>query len=109
MWNSNDNIIKLLEQSTEKENGISYICPICNEKNAHIYYHRFEEDDIAGPAWVWCGSCKNYAHVRYMVPEWWTNLPAIDEESLCSTPEYLESIKDSIDAHMDTVIKNISE
>jgi len=107
MWNSNDDIIKLLEKSTKKEKGISYSCPVCNKRDAHVFFHRFEEDDIAGPAWGWCSSCKNYAHVRYMIPQWWTNLQEIDEDYLCSTPEYLESIKSSIDDHMDMILKNI--
>lgn len=44
-----------------------------------------------------------------MIPKWWTNLQEVDEESLCSTPEYLEAIKDSIDKHIDVVIKSILE
>lgn len=109
MWKNNDDFIELFECSAKKETEMSYRCPACGEKTAHIFFHRFEVDDIAGPAWSWCSSCKNYAHVRYMIPQWWTNLQEIDEESLCSTPEYLETIKDNIDNHMDKVIKNITE
>ena len=107
MWKSNDKIFELFGHCAEKERNVSYSCPVCSEKTAHIFFHRFEADDIAGPAWGWCSSCKNYAHVRYMIPKWWTNFQKIDEESLCSTPEYLETIKDSIDKHVDAVIQNI--
>lgn len=109
MWKSNDDIIELLEHSDEKEKDISYSCPVCNKKTAHIFFHRFEEDDIAGPAWGWCSSCKSYVHVRYMIPQWWTNFQEIDEELLCNTPDYLETIKESIDKHMDEVIENIAK
>lgn len=106
MWIDNDEILKLLDSAKLLSRKYPCRCPVCRKKTAHIFLQRFEESTIGG-GWVWCSSCKNYSHCSYYVPDWWENIPTVDEERLESEPDYLEEKKDEIDAHvLQVVLKN---
>ena len=51
----------------------------------------------AYPAWVWCGSCKEYSHSRHVVPAWWINMDSIELSQLHARPDNLNDIKEIID------------
>ena len=100
-WKDNDYIVGLLDVRQLRNGCFPRRCPVCQRKSAHIYLHRFNGRRL-GSGWAWCSSCQRYAHVRCYIPEWWTNLPAVEENRLAAVPEYLEGLKDSLDAHINS-------
>jgi DNA-directed RNA polymerase subunit M/transcription elongation factor TFIIS len=73
-------------------------CPICGEKEYHMYMARFDKNDNHGSGWVWCSKCKNYSHYQYLIPDDYDNCPAINDDNLESEPSYLNDNKDIIDS-----------
>lgn len=106
MWQNNDKIMNLLEVADKKKFRVPFKCPVCGDESAHVFFYKFDAEDTAGPAWSWCSRCNSYSHVRYRIPEWWKNLCSLDEDELCSTPEYLEKNKTIIDSHLDSIISS---
>ena len=73
------------------------VCPICGEKDGHLYFHRNRDGDEKGSMWVWCGKCYHFAHALCRLPKWWKNLDKINFEELTSYPNHLEENKFCID------------
>ncbi len=98
MWiDNNDKIMNILDNvESKKMDYFPVICPICGEKEAHLYFHRYTDDDKGG-MWTWCSSCKHSAHTMFKIPKWWANLDIIKFEELTSYPDLLEKNKDKID------------
>ncbi len=84
-------------ESTSKD--FPTICPACNEKQAHIYMHRWNDSGDKGGLWVWCSSCGGYAHYTIKIPTNWKNIEEIDFSKLSHEPYYLEKHKETIDNH----------
>ncbi len=99
MWEDNDNkimsILDGVEMKEKKQFPIN--CPICGEKQGHLYFHKYADNESIGGVWTWCSACKHCAHARYRLPEWWKNLEVIDFHKLASCPDYLEKNKVNID------------
>jgi len=96
MWNCNDKIMSVFDQLNEGALNIPYKCPVCGAHSGHIYIHK--HDDKHCGIWIWCSSCGSYSHMSDETPIWWINPDFVDENQLCSEPEYLEIMKDTIDA-----------
>lgn len=43
-------------------------CPRCSQGPLRRYFHKFDGDRPQGTLWVWCGSCRTYAHVPRVEP-----------------------------------------
>lgn len=97
MWfEENDDIINILTCFFTPKEFFPVICPICGEKDGHIYMHR-HGDGQRGGLWLWCSACRYTSHSSYRIPSWWKNLETIDERKLVSWPDYLEENKMDID------------
>lgn len=59
MWKDNDDKIMGILDSIETQNKGCFpvVCPICGEKDGHLYFHRNRDGDEKGSMWVWCGKC----------------------------------------------------
>lgn len=102
MWkDADEDIIQLLDARQLRNGCCPRRCPVCQRQSAHVYLHRFNGRRL-GSGWAWCSLCQCYVHVRCYIPEWWTNLPAVEENGLAAVPEYLEGLKDSLDAHINS-------
>ena len=99
MWKDNDDkIMDILENiETLNRQDFPVVCPICGEKEGHLYFHRNVEEDEKGGMWAWCSSCCHFAHALYRLPKWWKNLDKIKLENLAGCPDYLEENKLCID------------
>mgnify|MGYP000712472399 CR=1 FL=1 len=73
------------------------VCPICGEKDGHLYFHRNRDGDEKGV----CGYGAVNAIILHMhlcrLPKWWKNLDKINFEELTSYPNHLEENKFCID------------
>lgn len=99
MWiDDNDKIMNILD-NVESKNLAHFpaICPICGKKAAHLYFHKYADDNDKGGMWVWCSSCNHSAHTMFRIPKWWVNLNLIKFEELSSYPDFLEKNKKEID------------
>lgn len=75
-------------------------------KNECTYYmdiHDFKTR--RGGLWVWCSECHTFSHSSLYIPSYWENSTLVKKEELCAKPVYLEEIKDTIDDHMNSIIK----
>ena len=99
MWKDNDDKIMGILDSIETQNKGCFpvVCPICGEKDGHLYFHRNRDGDEKGSMWVWCGTCYHFAHALCRLPKWWKNLDKINFEELTSYPNHLEENKFCID------------
>ena len=99
MWKDNDDKIMGILDSIETQNKGCFpvVCPICGEKDGHLYFHRNRDGDEKGSMWVWCGKCYHFAHALCRLPKWWKNLDKINFEELTSYPNHLEENKFCID------------
>ena len=95
MWkDDNDKIMDLLyDIQTQNIKSFPAICPICGEKQAHLYFYRYAENTNKGGGWVWCSKCKHYAHFLIKIPEYWENFSKIKFEKLAAYPDYIEKKK----------------
>lgn len=65
-----------------------------------IHHFIYEHQKKRGSAWVWCSTCKSYAHYDgVIIPAWHKNNPAISISDLSSEPISLEAKKDVIDSY----------
>lgn len=109
MWRDDDvRIMDILDTvETQNKESVPAVCPICGEREGHLYFYRYEEGHEAGGMWVWCSACCRSAHSRCKVPEWWINLGEISFEKLTAHPDYLEKNKYRIDQWVNRlVLKN---
>lgn len=81
------------------------ICPVCKKNDAHIYMHFYDERRRGG-LWTWCSECETFSHGSLRVPEYWENCPFVEAGKLCAIPDYLDEMKEIIDAHVNDIIKN---
>ena len=103
MWNDNNDVImEIYDSVINEKNVLPCECPICHKKSVHVYMHR--HDERHGSIWVWCEECKSYVHMSSIIPNWWENPDFIDEEQLCSEPEYLNSKAKEIDRWINKLI-----
>lgn len=110
MWKDDDNKIMNILDSVEmvEKDQFPVICPICKERDGHLYYHRYKDNEDIGGVWTWCSACKHSAHARFKIPEWWNNIEIIDFQELASHPDYLEKNKFVIDEWINILLsKNI--
>lgn len=109
MWkDNNDKIMNILDNIVSP--NLAYfpvICPICGEKEAHIYFHKYI-DEVRGGMWVWCSSCKHSAHTMFKIPTWWSNLNTIKFEELTSYPDLLEKNKKVIDRWINGLLYSLN-
>lgn len=97
-WNDNNKLFDLYNDIIREEiTDFPYICPVCSEKSAHIYFYRFNDADNKGGLWIWCSKCKSYIHSFGKVPDWWHNCDKIELDCLAHTPDYLEKNKHLLD------------
>ncbi len=108
MWNDADDKILDVVDCYEKreETKVPFLCPICNNVQAHIYMHRWKEESQKGGLWIWCSNCQAFAHTTYNLPQWWVNCEDIDFEQLTAVPGYLEMNKKIVDEHASKMLKN---
>lgn len=108
MWrDDNDKIMDILDNVESADIAhFPVICPICGEKEAHLYFHKYEKEDNKGGMWAWCSACQHSAHTMYRIPKWWENLNIIKFEELTSFPDFLESNKGEIDRWLNRFLIN---
>lgn len=106
MWrDNNDKIMDILANiETQNKELFPVVCPVCGEKDGHIYIHGNKKEDERGSMWVWCSACYHTAHAVYRLPKWWENSEKISVEELTSLPDYLEKNKDCIDEWVNKLI-----
>ena len=80
------------------------VCPYCGERGGHFYLHRWKKEDPRGSMWVWCSACRQSAHSRYRLPQWWKNPEKIDPQKLTYYPNYLEENKSYIDEWVNEIL-----
>lgn len=109
MWKDNDDRILKLYGKIGKE-SYPQKCPICEAQDAHMFMYKQCVNEKMGSSWVWCSSCKTYAHTSYQVPTWWKNYKKISKDVLCSSPDYgLDENKREIDLWVNSLVANICE
>ena len=106
MWvDTNNEIMNVLDNiESKKMDYFPAICPICGERAAHLYFHRYTDNDNKGGMWIWCSSCKHSTHAMFKIPKWWTNLDIIRFEKLNSHPDILEENKLKIDVWLNKLL-----
>ncbi len=106
MWNNrNDKIYKLYTDFINNELKIFPAeCPICSEKSAHIYLHRWPDGKDKGALWTWCSECKEYSHYTVKIPKQWENYEDILFGKLNHEPNYLEENKEIIDSYINELV-----
>lgn len=78
------------------------VCPVCESKSVHVYFHA-REAGLMGGSWVWCSSCRCFSHGTLRTPTWWQNLEGVELADLTAAPEILETLAVQIDAHWSRV------
>lgn len=106
MWNENDELIELADTLNGEGASFPTTCPSCGSRDCHAFMYKPSTVSKLGSLWVWCESCKGYAHFRGLVPEWISTPDFIDESKLCADVEYLHGIKDQIDAWLSDCFEN---
>lgn len=104
MWKDNNNKIEEVFDSLNKIKKIPTVCPICKKEAAHIYMHVYDQRTRRGGLWIWCSECYTFFHGSIYVPEYWKNCPAVELEKLCAIPDYLNDIREAIDAHVENIL-----
>lgn len=106
MWkDDNDEILKLYVD-LKKIKKFPTECPVCGKNSAHLYMDIHNSKTRRGGLWVWCSECYTFSHSSIYVPEYWENCPLVEDKKLCAVPNYLNEIKEIIDAHVDIIINN---
>ena len=105
MWkDNNDKIYELWSRLHQSHKRYPCQCPICGYEAAHIYIRRYKDSDNRGAVWMWCSECKEYSHCTVCTPKWWANDDFVDLGKLLHTPDYLESIREQVDNHINKTI-----
>lgn len=82
-------------------------CPICGNKDGHIFFYRYKSGSDKGSMWVWCSKCRHTAHAMFKLPEWWKNFKKVEVNRLTNLPDYLEENKKDIDEWINKLIINL--
>lgn len=104
MWRDGNHKIEELYNNLQGIKKFPTICPICKKDAAHIYMHIYEERTRRGGLWIWCSECHTFSHGSIYVPEYWRNCPLVEKERLCAVPDYLNELKEVLDAHMENIL-----
>ena len=105
MWDdSNDKIMEILDELESKECVFPVYCPVCGEKGGHLCIHRY--DGRHGGIWIWCSKCCSCSHLSGIIPDWWKNLPGIEEDKLEADPQYLDERNNVIDDWINGLLKS---
>ncbi len=64
-------------------------CPTCGA-SLRFFFHRSDSGPRGG-LWIWCADCGRHYHSSCLVPEWWNDIPNIDDEQLEDPPDYLQT------------------
>lgn len=106
MWKDDNGKIEELYKEIKKIKIFPTICPVCKKKDAHIYIHVYNGKTRRGGVWVWCSDCHTFFHGSTVVPDYWDNCTRVEVEKLCAIPNYLDELKEIIDAHVNTMLVN---
>lgn len=105
MWkDDNDDIDRIYTQLRLKPKFPAQ-CPVCKRISAHLYMDLHDFKTRRGGLWVWCSECYTFSHSSIRVPNYWRNCPEVEVDKLCAIPEYLEEIKESIDKHINEIMR----
>ena len=81
----------------------------CHDPEVHIHAHSddFWKKRGRGSAWIWCSKCGTFSHLDGvpLSPDW-ANNSNVDFSQVCAVPEYLETVKDAVDKHLEDFLKN---
>lgn len=103
-WSNDDKLFDLYESVLSRDlNEFPCRCPVCNEKSAHVYFHRYKNTENKGGLWIWCSECRSYVHSSGQAPDWWYNCNDIEFSCLTSEPDYLEDNKGLIDEWIESL------
>ena len=105
MWKDDNDKIMEISNLLSKDDIFPKKCPICGEKDAHIFFYKKEGSKL-GSLWEWCSKCKNYSHSRYLIPDWWINNNKIEIDSIELDLDYLDNNKAEIDNWVNELLKN---
>ena len=105
MWNdSNDKIMEIMDRIDGTDSSFPVCCPVCREKGVHLCIHRYDEHH--GGIWIWCSKCHSYSHMSGIIPDWWKNMPGIEEVRLEAEPQYLDENNSAIDDWVNGLLKS---
>ena len=105
MWaDNNDKIMEIMNNLDGTAGVFPAHCPVCGEKEGHLCIHRY--DALHGGIWIWCSSCNSYMHMSGIIPDWWNNMPDIEEAKLEASPQYLDERKNAIDAWVNNLLES---
>ncbi len=102
MWNDNDIIPNIFLTIEDGKTEYPCDCPVCNNRDAHIYIHKHNERHCG--IWTWCSSCGAFSHMSGNAPKWWKNPDFVDSKQLCGDPEYLDQMKERIDDWINSIL-----
>ena len=103
MWHdSDDTIMNIFDDACAGKTKFPSDCPICKGRQAHIYMHR--HNPRHGGIWMWCSSCRAYAHMSGIIPDWWENPGFTDEALLEGEPSVLDDMAVQIDRWVNGIL-----
>ena len=78
----------------------------CEHPEFHVY--GYVHSNGRGGLWAWCSNCRKFTHLDGVkFPNDFSNADGIELKYLCAVPDYLESKKSIVDAHLkDYLSKN---
>jgi hypothetical protein len=93
------------------------VCPRCGKIGVHLYFndgHPNEPFDESRPrhrggGWAWCSACQGFGHGSWYILPWWKNLPADVVGTLYVAPFAFDLIKDTIDAHWNSLVDRYNQ
>ena len=103
MWkDEKDNMLDILDEIEKGQAKFPTVCPNCGSNSTHIYIQ--DHGDKHCGVWIWCSECGAYAHMSGQTPNWWKNPVFIDENELCSEPDYLDGKFIEIDEWVNNLV-----
>ena len=83
------------------------IASCCALPEVHLHAHRgWGNRTDRCSAWIWCSHCGLYSHLDGIpIHPDWKNNPEVDFYKVCAVPKYLETVKDSVDKHLNNFMK----
>lgn len=102
MWIDDNGILNEIYKQFDEVKQFPALCPKCKKYSVHIYIHVHDKAKNAG-LWVWCSNCHIFTHGSMRLKHEWENIPIVEPEKLCATPDYLDNIRDEIDKHVNSI------
>ena len=102
MWKDNGKIIEVYNKLSEENIKFPYECPNCRSNSTHIYIQNHNDKHCG--LWIWCSECGAYTHMSGQTPNWWKNPVFIDENELCTEPDYLDGKSIEIDEWVNNLV-----